>query len=48
MLSSDNKGFETQRCLPQFFSQQSQLPLLLLTAAVQSLKLKKNAIVNTI
>lgn len=35
MLSSDNEGFEAQRCLPQFFSQPSQLPLLLLTATLQ-------------
>lgn len=34
MLSSDNEGFETQRCLPQLFSQRSQLPLLLLTATL--------------
>lgn len=41
MLSSDNEGFKTQRCLPHFLSQLSQLPLLLLTATLQPLQLKR-------
>lgn len=40
MLSGDNEGFQTQGGLPQFFSQRSQLPLLPLTATLQSLNLR--------
>lgn len=40
MLSGYNEGFQTQGGLPQFFSERSQLPLLLLTASLQSLNLQ--------
>lgn len=39
MLSGDNEGLQTQEGLPQFSFQSSQLPLLLLTASLQSLNL---------
>lgn len=40
MLSGYNEGFQTQGGLPQFFSERSQLPLLLLTASLQPLNLQ--------
>ena len=41
MLSGDDERFQTQGSLLQFFSQSSQLPLLLRTASLQPLNLNE-------